>query len=98
MPLVFRANDPVAGARTQLSAKAFAGLSPAGGPRPAVRDSAQCDMMRNRSSLAGGSSPAQPCPSLQGACVAVKRPSFLKKLKEQQRRARADEKREARRA
>jgi hypothetical protein len=30
--------------------------------------------------------------------VAVKRPSFLKKLKEQQRRARADEKREARRA
>lgn len=30
--------------------------------------------------------------------MAVKRPSFLKKLKEQQRRARADEKREARRA
>jgi hypothetical protein len=30
--------------------------------------------------------------------VAVKRPSFLKKIKEQQRRARADEKREARRA
>jgi hypothetical protein len=30
--------------------------------------------------------------------VAAKRPSFLKKLKEEQRRARADEKREARKA
>ena len=54
--------------------------------------------MRDRSWVAERSGVEMAFEPIQGARVAVKRPSFLKKLKEQQRRARADEKREARRA